>query len=307
MDCEALRTFLAIRECGGFSAAAARLGRSQPAISRRIALLEAEVGAPLFERISTGVTLSAAGRTLVGHAERILAAVRDAEAEMAALRNEEAGPVSLTLVGTLAGARLTEVLRDFAQARPGVALTLRTATSAEVSELVRRGETMIGLRYLADRGSDLESTRVGGDRMAVVCSPGHPLAGSSVESLVSLAGEHWLAFPSSFAQRETFADNLFSQFQARGIGGLHWSAVDSLTAQKRLAEAGFGIALLPQTAVIEEMRTGSLSGIAVADLDAENPVFAVVRRGGYLNAAARSLLALLQRSPDLATPTAREA
>ncbi|MFB2351662.1 LysR substrate-binding domain-containing protein, partial [Priestia megaterium] len=66
--------------------------------------------------------------------------------------------------------------------------------------------------------------------------------------------------------------------------------VDSLTAQKRLVEAGFGLALAPQGAVAEELARGDLATIAVGDLDAANPVCAVMRRDGYLSAAARALV-----------------
>ena len=81
MDSEGLHTFLTIHRAGGFSLAAERLGRSQPAISRRIALLEAEVGAPLFERAAGGIVLSQAGRVLLPHAERVAAALKDSAAQ----------------------------------------------------------------------------------------------------------------------------------------------------------------------------------------------------------------------------------
>src|SRR5262245_8785825 len=108
MDTEALRTFLAIRSSGGFTSAAEQLGRSQPAISRRIALLEAEVGAPLFERIAGGVRLTEAGEVLAPHAERVLATLEDAASALSEARTGAVGPVSLAAVGTLAGSGLTQ-------------------------------------------------------------------------------------------------------------------------------------------------------------------------------------------------------
>ena len=71
LDSEALHTFVTIHRAGGFSVAARRLHRSQPAISRRIALLEEELGAPLFERVAGGVVLSQAGQVLLPYAERV--------------------------------------------------------------------------------------------------------------------------------------------------------------------------------------------------------------------------------------------
>src|SRR6185437_2450127 len=120
MDGEALKTFVAVYRQGGFSNAARQLNRTQPAISRRIALLEEELGVPLLERMSTGIALSQAGRVLLPYAERALAALQDAEAAVRALRTADAGPVTLAAVGTLADAALTAVLKRFAQSHPAV-------------------------------------------------------------------------------------------------------------------------------------------------------------------------------------------
>jgi|HubBroStandDraft_6_1064221.scaffolds.fasta_scaffold151520_2 DNA-binding transcriptional LysR family regulator len=74
---------------------------------------------------------------------------------------------------------------------------------------------------------------------------------------------------------------------------------------KRLVEAGLGVALLPESAIDEELRIGSLATIPVADLKVANPVYAVVRRGGYLSPATLNLLALLRTAPGLAGRSVR--
>jgi DNA-binding transcriptional LysR family regulator len=296
MDAESLRTFLAIHQAGGFSSGAARLARSQPAISRRIALLEEEIGAPLFERATGGVVLSQAGRVLLPHAQRVLAALEDCRAALDALRSGTAGPVSMAAVGTLAGANLTPVLKRFSLAHPDVELNLRTATSAEVSELVRSGEATVGVRYHRDRSSDLACTEIGAERLQIVCAPDHVLAGTTVASLRELADERWLAFPNTRKLPETSADNLFARFVVLGVPELRWTAVDSLTAQKRLAEAGYGLAVLPDSAIGEELSGKRLAVINVAGLQLANPVFLVTRRDGYLSPAATALIGLLKET-----------
>ncbi len=293
MDTEALRTFLAVHETGGFSSAANRLLRSQPAISRRIAQLEQEIGAPLFERAAGGVVLSQAGRVLLPHAQRLLAVLKDAEDALGALATH-AGPVSLAVVGTLAGEDLTAVLRLFARQCPDAKLSLRTAASAEVSELVRRGEAGIGLRYFDDPAPDLSCEVLAQEKLVVACAADHRFAGRTLGSVRDLRHEPWLAFPELFGRREASSANIFAQLLIHGIAEVEWTPVDSLTAQKRLIEAGFGIALLPEGAIEEELRRGSLAMIAVADLNAANPIAAITRRNGYLSPAATQLLALLR-------------
>ena len=78
---------------------------------------------------------------------------------------------------------------------------------------------------------------------------------------------------------------------ARGVAEIAFTAVDSLTAQKRLVEAGFGLALTPVSAVAEERAAGALAVIAVEDLAVSNPVSLITRRGGYVSPAARALIA----------------
>src|SRR5438128_7626406 len=113
MDSDALLTFLTVHRRGGISSAAKALHRSQPAISRRIALLERELGVPLFERIAGRTVLSSAGRVMVPYAERAVAAAQDAEKAVRALSRPNAGPVVLAVVGTLAGLQLSKVMKRF--------------------------------------------------------------------------------------------------------------------------------------------------------------------------------------------------
>lgn len=294
MDSAALETFLAVHRRGGVSAAADALARTQSAISRRIALLEQELGTPLFERIGRRLVLSEAGRALLPHAERVAAAVGDARAAVAAVKVGTSGVTRVVVVGTLANSALTRALQRARAQHPGLDVRLQTATSDEVSALVRAGEAVIGLRYFEDRSTDLDSRVIHEERLLVACAPSHPLAGRSVTALARLAGERWLAFPSRERRGEAFAATVFAQFMTRGIHEIDWVAIDSLTAQKRLVEAGLGIALLQASAIDDELARGRLATIRVGDLRALVPVVRLVRKGAFLGGAARELLRILE-------------
>src|SRR5829696_7765990 len=294
MDSDALLTFLTVHRRGGISNAAKALHRSQPAISRRIALLEQELGVPLFERIAGRTMLSDAGRVMVPHAERAVAAVQDAENAVRGLARPNSGPIALAVVGTLAGGRLSAILKRFAAEHSEVELSLRTATSAEVSDLIRRGEATIGLRYDRDRSGDLDCELLFAERLQVVCALDHPRAGRRVPKLANLSGERWIAFPVVPGRREITAAHVFALFQTHGLGEVDWTPVDSLTAQKRLVEAGLGIALLSQNHAAEELRSGSIAIIRVGNLTASQDIVAVTRRGGFLSVASRGLLQIIR-------------
>jgi DNA-binding transcriptional LysR family regulator len=294
MDSDALDTFLTVYREGGISSAARALHRTQPAISRRIALLEQELGVPLFERGAGRTVLSDAGRVLVPYAERAVAAAQDAENAVRALAKPNAGPVALAIVGTLAGGSLSKVMQRFTHDYPNVDLTLRTATSAEVSDLVRRGEATIGVRHEHDRSPDLDCQLLAIKPLNVVCAPHHPLARRRVARLAELRDQRWLAFPEVPGRREIAAGHILALFRVHGLGEVRWTPVDSLTAQKRLIEAGLGLALLSLDHAAEELASGALATIRVGDLDAGQEVVTVTRRGGFLSAASSAFLDMLR-------------
>ena len=114
-----LEALVAVARLGGLTRAAASLNLSQPGVSRRLGLLERELGAPLFERIPSGIVLTAAGRAFLPHAEAVLASMRDGVDALRALEGTDRGDVTLALVGTVASTTVTECLRGFRQTHPG--------------------------------------------------------------------------------------------------------------------------------------------------------------------------------------------
>jgi len=289
-----IETFVSIARRGGFARAAESLHRSQPAISRRVEMLERELGTPLFDRVRGGVILTEAGRTLLPYAEAALAGLKDGAEAVRGLARGERGAVSVALVGTLASTRFAGMLRQFGQRHPSVKLELRTANSEEVSDLVRRGEATLGLRYFTDSDPGLVSEQVTEEALVLACSPDHRLAGRRVRDLGALVGERWVAFPPRRRRREPFATALEHRLAAAGIEAAEIVRIDSLTAQKRLVEAGFGIALLIESSVQEELRLGSLEIIDAPALRGGVPVTLVRRRNGYLSGAAQSLVAVIK-------------
>jgi len=301
MELDHVEAFLAIVRCGGYTRASSTLHLSQPAISRRIRLLEDELGAPLFERIRTGVILSEAGRAFLPHAESVIATMRDGLEAVAALRGGSTGPVTLAIVGTLASTGLTSRLRRFRDAHPKVDLRIRTALSAEVSALVRGGDATLGLRYQLDPDPDLVASVVDDEPMLPVCSPRHRLARARRVDAAALAGERWVAFPVRPGPvREPYASALEERLAACGLGASEIVPIDSLTAQKRMVEAGFGVALLPSSSVGEELAAGTLCVLRIAAMRARLPVVLIHRRRAFQSGATRALIGILAARPKRA-------
>ena len=294
VDIDQVETFVAVVRGGGFTKAGSLLHLSQPAVSRRLELLERELGAPLFERIRSGAILTEAGRTFLPHAEALLASMRDGLDSVRALHQVDRGMITLALVGTLASTTLTGCLQRFRDAHPRVELRLRTALSQEVSVLVRRGDATLGLRYGGDPHPDMVTVSVYDEVMMVVCSPRHRLAERRSVAPSALGTERWVAFPPrNDAFYEPYPWSLQNRLAAWALHPAQIVPIDSLTAQKRMVEAGFGLALLPESSVDEEIRAGTLCALRAPALRVTIPVALIHRRRAFQSGATRALAAML--------------
>jgi DNA-binding transcriptional LysR family regulator len=291
VDFAHVEAFVAVVQSGGFTRAAAALHLSQPALSRRIALLEHEVGQPLFERGRNGARLTDAGDAFLPHAQAAIACVRDGADAVRALASGDAGRLTLAIVGTLASSGVAARLARFRDAHPRLRLLLRTGSSAEVSGLVRRGEAALGLRYFADPAPDLVSREIGHEPLIVVAPPAHRLARARRIPAKRLAGDAWVGFPPRRgAVPDPFGHVLARRLAAADLDDAEIVFIDSLTAQKRLVESGFGLALVPATGAAEEIARGSLCALDVPEMRARVDVVMIHRRRAVPGAAARRLM-----------------
>lgn len=170
-----LRAFCAAASLGSIAGAARSLNVSQPALSKRLRMLETLAGEALFERSTRGVRLTAAGVHLYGAARRLLAS---ADTVRALMQNPVAAPpVRLAASATIAEVRLPRVLADLAQVEPELAVELLTTNSPVARSLVREGRCDLGLTALDPDGlpeDGLSEKVIWRDEVVIAVPPGHP-------------------------------------------------------------------------------------------------------------------------------------
>src|SRR4051794_3659683 len=190
-----LRAFVAVVRAGTFTAASGQLNITQPALSRRIQLIEQALGAPLFERFPGGPRLTDTGPEFLPHAEAALTAVEEGVEAISGMVRGDRGRVSLAALGALCNGAVVQALRQFRDSTPGAELSLsfHAGTSEEVSEQILQGKAMMGLRFRTDLR--LQCDVIGQETMLIVCSPRHPLADEGAVSPARLAEETWIGFP----------------------------------------------------------------------------------------------------------------
>ncbi len=290
MELYQLEAFEAIVAHGSFTRAAEALSLSQPAVTRQIAGLEAELKTPLFDRLGRAVQMTAAGEALHRYAETMMRLSQEARQAVADVSAGEAGRVSVGASNTLATYVLPPLLRQFRQARPRVEIAIQTGVSAQILELVRAGEADIGLVTGEIRDPLLLTTFLAEYETRVVVSVGHPLARLTSVSASQLAGSPLILMESGTNLR-TYVDRLLNE---AGVEEQVALELDNVEAIKRMIEAELGISLLPEVAVRREVATGRLVALKLTDVPrAKRQIALVHRRDKYLSVALKAFMEML--------------
>ncbi|MGD8587910.1 MAG: LysR family transcriptional regulator, partial [Chromatiales bacterium] len=177
MEITSLRAFVQVARDRSFSQAAEALFLTQPAVSKRIAGLEADLGAPLFDRVGRQVFLTEAGRHLLPRAEQILAGLADIQRELSNLSGRVAGPLAMGTSHHIGLHRLPPILRRFTDHYPEVELDIRFMSSERISQAVAQGELEMGVITLPLQPMEpLQLQTVWRDPLSFVVAESHPLA-----------------------------------------------------------------------------------------------------------------------------------
>src|SRR6267154_2273784 len=191
-----LRVLREVAYRGSLSAAAEALSYTQSAISQQIATLEAETGMALLERHHRGVTLTAAGQTLVGHAEGILARLDAAEASLAAIAGLRGGRLRMASFPTAGSTLMPLAIANFRASYPDVELTLAEGEPEEIVPRLRAGELDLALLFefagqsLLPKG--MERVELLSDPMYLALPRDHALAERGRIRLQDLRDEAWV-------------------------------------------------------------------------------------------------------------------
>jgi DNA-binding transcriptional LysR family regulator len=193
MDLRLLRFFVACVEHKTMHAAAEAVNVSQPALSKAIRNLEAELGVKLLDRQPRGVVPTPYGDTLFRYAKMIDSELRHAIAEIDAMRGMTRGTIVIGVIPTMSGL-FAEVAREVIERHPRLKLKVRVGFSAELSPALLEGEIDLALLLLPENGATigLAFTSLIRTGPVVVVRKGHPLAGRTGLSLRELADYPWL-------------------------------------------------------------------------------------------------------------------
>jgi len=251
MDISALQAFIAVAESGSFSRAGERIFLTQPAISKRIAALEQDIGARLFDRVGRKIHLTPAGEALLLRTRAVLSELEDIKRDITNLSGTIAGELSVATSHHIGLHRLPGPLKRFHETYTQVRLNLHFMDSEKACNAVARGELELAVVTLPPSAEPpLRVEKIWDDPLDIVVSRSHPLAQAKRVQAAML-----LDYPAILPGLGTYTReiilNSFGPLRDKIQVGM---ATNYLEVLKMLAAIGLGWSALPRTMIDEGLK-----------------------------------------------------
>jgi DNA-binding transcriptional LysR family regulator len=284
--------FRAVARLQHISQAAVELGITQPALSRAIARLEREVGVGLFERRGRTIVLTRYGTAFLRHVERALDDVAAGQREVAELAVADAELVSLGFLRTLGAALVPQLVRAFRAEHPSVRFSFAQNNGAALEALLLGGGVALTLTVGPPQHAELQWERITTQRLVLIVPPDHRLAKRTAVKLADLRDETFLSFKPGHAVRE-FTDELLRDV---GFAPAIAFEADESNSIRGFVNAGFGIALVPQTGTADDVPS-----IRISDAQAQREVGIAWFGDAPLSEAERAFRSFVVRAQPVLT------
>ncbi len=289
MDLFQLETFLTVAQERSFSRAAARLHRSQPAVSQVVAKLEAELGETLLDRSLRDGTLTDAGEILREYAEKMVNLRNEASAALQDLRSLQAGRLDLA-ANEYTCLYLLPLLDDFRRKHPGLKVAVQRSLASRISDEVLQHSVELGVLSFRPDDPQIRSVVVYRDELVCIVGPGHALAQEGGASISRLGRETFVAHnvPSPLRQK------VIAAFRRHRTPLNMDIELPSLEAIKRFVERGNGVALVPRLTVERELESQALVAVQIPELSVERKLRLVTRKRSALSHAGTAFLEVVK-------------
>jgi DNA-binding transcriptional LysR family regulator len=286
MEMQQIRYFLSLAETLNFTRAADACNVSQPALTRAIQALEAELGGELIRRERANTHLTALGQHMLPLMQRCFDAAHSARSLARAVQSSDVAPLTLAVSRSINFAAFVRPIAELFRAFPGAQLRLRRGAAAQITAMLRAGEVDFALAGdLDDEWDRLDSIPLFTEPLRLAVYRDHRLANQSTVSLRQLSGERFL----SLAGCETAAA-LVTYLASHGVEHMTTHEVDSANDLTALLETSSGICLLPASAAVGP----GIVCPALSDAPLRRTVYAHVVAGRQRAPVACTALALLR-------------
>ncbi len=287
-----LSVFLSVARRHSFSRAAEDLFLSQPAVSRHIRQLEAELGVQLFQRLGKRVELTDAGRILADYAQRVSVLTEEVRRVLGELDGLRRGWVRVGASTTPGLYLLPNIVARFQHKYPDVEATLVVANSTAITRQVLNAEVDVGFVGIPTRAPGLQTRPFARDEIVLVVPAGHQLVHNPAAWPDVLSQATLVAREADSGTRQIVEAHL----PRLGIKPKRVMELSGCEAVKRAVAAGLGLAFVSRYATTLEIAQGILYTPEIPELCFERDLFVVTRKEARPSAAALAFLSFAIRS-----------
>lgn len=291
MDLPSLKAFVAVAESGSFSRAAELLFMTQPAISKRIAGLEDDLGTALFDRLGRTIQLTEAGEIFLTSTRRILADIDISREEVISLSSNVSGRLRLATSHHVGIHRLPPVLKAFTQAYPQVELDLLFMDSELACADVASGHIELAVVTLPDNlEGGLLTELVWSDPLSIVCASDHPML-KELQKAVDFMPKQLEQYKAVLPARGTVTRSiLLDALRPFGVKVETSLETNYLETIKMMVSVGLGWSALPQSMIDDGLRA-----VPISSLSMQRQLGSVQLQGRTLSRAALAFMELLPK------------
>ncbi|AXK82968.1 LysR family transcriptional regulator [Pseudolabrys taiwanensis] len=261
--------FDAVRRSGSIREAARRLNVASSAVNRQILQLEQDIGLPLFERIATGVRLTAAGEVFARH---VLFVLQDAErlsAELDQLVGVHAGHVTVAAAEGICMSVMPQVITALRAKAPRITVSLRRTESLRIEQSLISGDVDLGVGFDLPVVPGLRQVFAAKFAIGVIMHPEHEMSRQARIPLSALLG-YPLVLPEDAVSIMQFLAPAFARLNARPSPTVSTNSIDAIRA---LVESKVGIGIQTRFGIDRSLAEGTLVHVP---LDAGGPVISTV-------------------------------
>jgi DNA-binding transcriptional LysR family regulator len=285
-----LEMFVAMVEEGSFHKAAARVLRTQPAVSMALRKLEQEIGALLFDRSNRNAcVMTATGEVLYDYAKRLLNLRDEAIVTLEQLHNLQSGRIRIGANESTCLYVLPKLILAFRKQYPEIKIEVFRQLSARLPNELRQRNLELAILSFQPDDTSLEAIPLMRDELVLIANPRHKLADRERVHIKDLGAESFIAHNIRSSSREKVIET-FRRFQTPLNITIEIATVETI---KRFVAMDLGLAFVPMMCVQEELERGELSVIPVEGFRHERALWVVRRRTEAHSHAAQAFMDVL--------------
>jgi DNA-binding transcriptional LysR family regulator len=289
MHIETLKIFCDLAELRSFSNTADKHFLSQSAVSQQLAQLELAHKCQLINRKKRPIELTKAGQLLYLAATDMLERYEQLKSELKAMTSASGSRINVAAIYSIGMHTLPGYIKKFMVRYPEVNVHIEYLGADRIYDLVLAGDIDIGLVAVPKRDKRLDVYDFEEEPMVLACSPKHPLSKESQVDIHKLQFERFIGFGKDVPTR-VWIDNFLSRYNIVVNPVMEF---DNIETVKRAIEINSGISILPQTAILQEVKGGTIKAVGFSNEFFVRPTGIIVRKGKIFGQAGRYFIDLL--------------